>query len=115
MILLLAPLVLFLTLCRVQAAVFADGQVQPGVFLAPALPSSFTKSPDFWRSPTATPKLNPRQQGGFSSRKAGKELTSQIGTRQPGKVWSGWQDIGYLFTLYVLYETTSAKNSIANA
>ena len=100
--LLLSSLVLFLTLCRLNAAVFTDGQVQPGVYPAPALPSNFTKSSEFWRSPAAAPKINPRQQGGLSSRNTGKELTSQIGPRQPGQLWSGWQDIHYMFTLYVM-------------
>ena len=113
--LLLSPLVLFLTLCRLSAAVFNNGQVQPGVYPAPALPSNFTKSSDFWRSAAAAPKINPRQQGGLSSRNTGKELTSQIGPRQPGQVWSGWQDIHYIFTLYVMNESTSAKDSLANA
>ena len=112
--LILSSLLLFLTFGRVDAAVFADGQVQPGVYPAPLLPSNFTKSSDYWPSPAAAPKLKPRQQGGFSGRKTGKELTSRIGPRQYGEVWSGWQDIHYLFTLYVIYETTSAKESLAN-
>ena len=114
MMLLLSALVLFPAFCRARAAVFTDGQIQPGVYPAPVLPSNFTKSSDFWRSPAAAPKLKPRQQGGFSSRKTGKEPTSQIGPRQSGKAWSEWQDIRYMFTLYVLFETTSAKDSLAN-
>lgn len=114
MMLLLSALVLFPIFCRAQAARLTDGQVQPCVYPAPVLPSNFTKSLDFWQFPAAAPKLKPRQQGGFSSRNAGKELTSQTGPRQSGKAWSGWQDIHYLFTLYVIFETTSAKDSLAN-
>ena len=112
---LLLSLVLFVTLFQVHAAVYADGQLQPGVYPAPALPSNFTKSSDFWRFPAAAPKVDPRQKGGLSSRKTGKELTSHIGRRAFGRVWSGWQDIHYLFALYVICETTGAKDGSANS
>ena len=56
---------------------FPDGQVQPGCFPPPVIPSNFTKRPDHWRS-----------------------SSTWLAPRQSGKVWSGWRNVKYLFSLY---------------
>ena len=56
---------------------FPDGQVQPGCFPPPIIPSNFTKQPDHWRS-----------------------SSTWLAPRQSGKVWSGWHNVKYMFTLY---------------
>jgi len=73
-ILTLAVLILAYHVCG-----FSNGQVQPGCHPPPVIPSNFTKRPDHWRySPT------------------------WLAPRQSGKVWSGWHNVQYLFSLYVL-------------
>ena len=84
----------------VDAAAFSNGQIQPGVYPAPALPRNFTKSPQFWRSPAAAaPRLNQRQHGGLLSRPNDRESRRELDSRQASKAWTGWEDIHYLFTL----------------
>lgn len=84
----------------VHAAAFSNGQVQPGVYPAPALPGNFTKSSQFWQSPAAAaPRLNQRQHGGLLSRMNHRASRRELGSRQAGKVWTGWEDIRHLFTL----------------
>lgn len=85
---------------QVDAAAFSNGQVQPGVYPAPALPGNFTKSSHFWQSPAAAaPRLNQQQHGGLLSRMNDRAFRHELESRQAGKVWTGWEDIHHLFAL----------------
>ena len=92
----------------VRAAELPDGQIQPGVYPAPALPSNFTKSPQFWRSPAAAaPYFSPRELKSVWGRRIGKGASRKISARQSGQVWDGWQSVRYMFTLCVTMDRSS--------
>lgn len=116
MTLVLYFLVAFFPLRKVLAAPFSDGQVQPGIYPAPALPSNFTKNADFWRSPAAAaPKSDPGDFGGSWSRSVRKEISNEKRPRQSGNLWNGWQNVRYLFTLYVAHRGYNIHKSRINA
>ncbi|KAL8869818.1 MAG: hypothetical protein Q9174_003983 [Haloplaca sp. 1 TL-2023] len=60
---------------------FDNGQVQPGCYNPPDIPQNLTKTPQRWREAASAPPIL---------------------RRQIGKVWPGWENLEYLFTLYVI-------------
>lgn len=64
------------------------------------------QGPGSWRSlPAVTSRPTSRQYGDPSSRHTGRQKSTEIKVRREGKVWTGWQDVRYLFTLYVTTKT----------
>ena len=62
---------------------------QPELHPAPSLPSNFSIKPEHWRH--ATPLLQ----------NVSQSVDRLLIQRQVSTAWSGWQDIHYLFALYV--------------
>lgn len=90
-----------LSLHEVSCSPFSNGQVQPGVYPAPALPSNFTKNPAYWRSPNASNAALPASRGRLdtSIRQSRKARSSSVSQRQSGTSWAGWPNVRYMFSL----------------
>ncbi|KAL8827976.1 MAG: hypothetical protein Q9191_002861 [Dirinaria sp. TL-2023a] len=97
-----------LCLREVSCAAFSNGQVQPGVYPAPALPSNFTKKPQYWRSPNATNPALFASRGhlGPSIRQSRKPRSSSVSQRQSGTSWAGWPNVRYIFSFGDSYTST---------
>lgn len=96
-------IIVLFALYQVHADEPSHDQAHQGSGLAHELRSSDSNGrASLWPNNVGTPNPFSRRRRAFTSRHSGIEQSTEVKPRQSSeKVWGGWQDIRYLFTLCV--------------